>query len=385
MKQVQLSSLALLLALSTSQNGGGLADASRVPFVSKGKNQYLGSRSQMVTNDIRGGSQEKELSSKLGWCSHYTKIGFLNLSEKGSKTLLGGSNDNTLTKGNSVATFIVDSWVKSQINAKYDGDATSAGSANIVAIPSLPNGESDVVDTSEYEFKQTFLNFEDQIDEVSFALGSRQHKNIGNIAETIGAVSDSVVIFYDVNNDSRHVAISRLMNGIARQIGQGRKVEVLIFANEGEALNELNDIQFLLSYDGVKIIPATEFDQGVYNHLNETEAMNAVQNSHVPMDILPRYIGRVHNKISGKYMDLTFESIILKLVKAQSRNRGIRIPFSILALGVSVLLTKIVLSQKDEEDIPDVYSFDYDAIMNSIEDTDTEELGFDYNSLIEES
>lgn len=383
MKQVQFSSIALLLVLNTSQDGGGLADASRLPFVAKGKNQYLSSRSQMVSNDIRGGSQEKELSSTLGWCSHYTKIGFLNLSEKGSKNLLNGGNDNTLTKGNSVATFIVDSWVKSQINAKYDGDATSAGSANIVAIPSLPSGESDVIDTSEYVFKQTFLNCEDQIDEVSFALGSKQHKNIGNIAETIGAVSDSVIIFYDVNNDSRHVAIKRLMNGIGRQIGQGKKVEVLIFANEGEALNELNDIQSLLSYDGVRIIPATKFDQDVYEHLHETEAMNAVQNSQVPMDILPRYIGRVHNKISGKSMDLTFESIILKLVKAQSRNRGIRIPFSILALGVSVLLTKIIFAQKDEEEIPDVYLFDYDSIMDSLEDT--EELGFDYNSLMEKS
>mmetsp|Transcript_10170 Transcript_10170/g.11269 ORF Transcript_10170/g.11269 Transcript_10170/m.11269 type:complete len:756 (+) Transcript_10170:67-2334(+) len=228
------------------------------------------------------------------------------------------------TTTSSVLVDLVTQWIYTNL---VQTDATDFGIGTILAIPPLSNqSQLSPPSSSSSSVIQGTFSHSQTIDTTSTT--TLNQNEIGNIVETIGCISNSVIILYDVNYENRQSVIVRLLKGIQRQnrsqksipsssSSSGNNVNIIFLANSDNAVMELNAIKDVLiddddiSNEMIEIIPlslSSYGDKEALQEFVETMIEDNVDCIHddklvdgiVPIDALNKLVNTLHARLSGK-------------------------------------------------------------------------------------
>lgn len=218
----------------------------------------------------------------------YFKVGLLNLSKRRG-ALLGSSDEYSIESDeDSTMTTVITQWIQRQLSEKDYIKDNQSHIGNIVIL------------SSEYrsnKFDDLMFHSNDEGDDL---------KDLGNMAETIGCLSNIIVVLYDTSNQYRQKAIVRMIKGIERQKKSSdfyKSVDIIILAVDENAEKELNVIRNVLKdgnediYQSLQILPLTTDPQIIKDTLREAEYGAIVSKATVTVDIFPKLVTSVFSKL----------------------------------------------------------------------------------------
>ena len=237
--------------------------------------------------------QRRGGSLKIDDSLMYFSVGLINLSER--RTIPDFSDEYTIeSEEDSTMTSVITQWIERQLSEKDKIKENQKDKPFIIGNMFLLSSEYRSI-----EFDNLLFHSNHDSDVL---------EDFGNMAETIGCLSNIIVILYDTSNENRQKAVVRMIKGIERQKKSSdfyKSVDIIILAVDENAEKELNVIRNVLKdgnediYQSLQILPVKSDPQIIKDALREAEYAAIVSKASVPVDIFPKLVKSVFSKLGG--------------------------------------------------------------------------------------